>query len=140
MDVQIREMVLSDYEAVLALWRSTPGFIVRPVTDSRDGIGRLLGRNPGLSVVVVDDDRLVGCALASQDGRRGFLQHVVVAPTSRGQGLGKTMVNFCLERLREQHLGWVHLDVAIENEVAMTFWQKAGWQHRDELIRLSFPL
>jgi ribosomal protein S18 acetylase RimI-like enzyme len=140
MDVQIRDMVLADYEAVVALWHSTPGVDVRPVTDSRDGIERLLARNPGLSVVAVDDGKLVGCALASHDGRRGFLQHVVVAPSSRGQGLGRAMIDMCLKRLREQHLGWVHLDVVVDNEAAMSFWQKAGWHRVDALTRLSLAL
>lgn len=82
MGALIREMLLADYDAVVALWNSTPGVDIRPVTDSRDGIERLLARNPGLSVVAVNDRELVGCALASHDGRRGFLQHVVVAPSS----------------------------------------------------------
>jgi len=140
MDVRIREMVLADYDAVVALWKSTPGVDIRPVTDSRDGIERLLARNPGLSVVAVSGDELVGCALASHDGRRGFLQHVVVVPALRGQGLAKAMIDFCIERLREHHLGWVHLDVVVDNEVAKAFWEKAGWHPVDTLTRLSRAL
>jgi ribosomal protein S18 acetylase RimI-like enzyme len=140
MGVEIREMVLADYEAVVALWRSTPGVDIRPVTDSQDGIERLLARNPGLSVVAFDDGNLAGCALASHDGRRGFLQHVVVAPASRGQGLARAMIDRCLEGLREHQLGWVHLDVVVDNEAGMAFWQKAGWQPVDTLTRLSRAL
>jgi ribosomal protein S18 acetylase RimI-like enzyme len=140
MGAQIREMVLADYDAVVALWKSTPGVDIRPVTDSRDGIERLLARNPGLCVVAVNDRELVGCALASHDGRRGFLQHVVVAPASRGQGLAGAMIDRCIERLREHHLGWVHLDVVVDNEPAMAFWEKAGWHRVDTLTRLSRAL
>jgi ribosomal protein S18 acetylase RimI-like enzyme len=140
MDVQIREMVLDDYDAVVALWRETPGVDIRPVTDSREGIGRLLARNPGLSVVAFDADMLVGCALASHDGRRGFLQHVVVAPAARGQGVGRAMIDICVERLREHQLGWVHLDVVADNESASAFWHKAGWHPVETLTRLSRKL
>ncbi|WP_051888321.1 GNAT family N-acetyltransferase [Caballeronia sordidicola] len=140
MGAQIREMVLADYDAVVTLWKSTPGVDIRPITDSRDGIERLLARNPGLSVVAVNDRELVGCALASHDGRRGFLQHVVVAPASRGQGLARAMIDTCIERLREHHLGWVHLDVVVDNEAAMAFWEKAGWHPVDTLTRLSRAL
>ena len=111
MGVEIREMVPSDYDAVLALWQATPGVLVR-----------------------------LGCALASHDGRRGYLQHVVVAPTARGQGIAKAMVDRCLERLSQEQLGWVHLDVAIENHDGLAYWQKTGWHPREELIRLSRPL
>jgi ribosomal protein S18 acetylase RimI-like enzyme len=140
MKIQIRSMVLEDYEAVAALWSETPGIFVRSVTDSREGIERLLARNPGLSTVAVDDGKLVGSALASHDGRRGYLQHVVVAPTARGQGIAKAMVDRCVEGLRQHRLGWVHLDVAVENTAAMAFWRKAGWHPRDELTRLSLAL
>ena len=140
MGVEIREMVPSDYDAVLALWQATPGVLVRPGMDSREGIGRLLLRNPGLSVVAIEGDLVIGCALASHDGRRGFLQHVVVAPELRGQGLARAMIGTCLERLRQHHLGMVHLDVVVDNESAMAFWQKAGWHRVDTLTRLSLAL
>lgn len=140
MGFEIREMLPSDYDAVLALWQATPGVLVRPGTDSREGIGRLLLRNPGLSVVAIESDRVIGCALASHDGRRGYLQHVVVVPPARGRGIAKAMVDSCVERLRQEQLGWVHLDVAIENHDGLAFWQKTGWRPREELIRLSRPL
>jgi ribosomal protein S18 acetylase RimI-like enzyme len=50
------------------------------------------------------------------------------------------MIDKCIERLREHHLGWVHLDVVVDNEVAMAFWEKAGWHRVDTLTRLSRAL
>ncbi|AMM15657.1 hypothetical protein AX768_15315 [Burkholderia sp. PAMC 28687] len=140
MDIQIRDVVLDDYDALLALWRETPGVDIRPVTDSREGIGRLLARNPGLSVVAFNANTMIGCALASHDGRRGFLQHVVVAPVARGQGVARNMIDICVERLREHHLGWVHLDVVVDNESASAFWLKAGWHPVETLTRFSRKL
>jgi ribosomal protein S18 acetylase RimI-like enzyme len=132
-------MDMSDYDAVLDLWRVS-GFTIRPLTDTREGIERLLVRNPGLSIVALDGELLVGCALGSHDGRRGFLQHVAVSPASRGLGIATKIVDICLERFRALNLGWVHLDVVEGNDVAMSFWQRIGWGPRDELTRLSFCL
>jgi ribosomal protein S18 acetylase RimI-like enzyme len=137
MSIEIRDMVSADYDEAVALWRATAGFVIRSVADSRDGIDRLLARNPGLSVVARQDGALVGTVLASHDGRRGYLQHVVVAEALRGQGLANRMVAGCLERLASLHLEWVHLDVAVGNDGAMAFWRKAGWAPREELTRLS---
>jgi ribosomal protein S18 acetylase RimI-like enzyme len=50
------------------------------------------------------------------------------------------MIDRCIERLREHHLGWVHLDVVVDNEPAMAFWEKAGWHRVDTLTRLSRAL
>jgi N-acetylglutamate synthase len=140
MSIELREMAPSDYDAILDLWRTIPGFTPRPVADSRDAITRLLERNPGLSVVAVDEGRIAGCALATHDGRRGCLQHVVVAETLRGRGVATAMVDICLRRLKALHLDWVHLDVTNGNDAAMAFWQRAGWSPREELTRLSRPL
>jgi ribosomal protein S18 acetylase RimI-like enzyme len=134
-----RDMVTSDYEAVRNLW-SDSGFTIRPITDSQDGIQRLLVRNPGLSVVALNGDQLVGCALGSHDGRRGFMQHVAVSPVQRGHGIAKRMIDVCLERFRALELGWVHLDVEDANDAAMSFWLKSGWTPRNNLTRLSLCL
>jgi ribosomal protein S18 acetylase RimI-like enzyme len=140
MDFSLRPMVIDDYEAVLALWQSIPGFEYRVITDSRDGIARFLLRNPGLSVLAVRNDAVVGCVLASHDGRRGFLQHVVVGENARGRGIASVMIEHCLQRLREEHLQWVHLNVSVDNPEALAFWKRAGWFERTQLIPLALAL
>ena len=41
-------MTIQDYDAVLALWQSVDGMGLSDA-DSREGIGRYLARNPGMS-------------------------------------------------------------------------------------------
>ena len=134
-----REMLPSDYDNILDLWKVV-GFAIRPVTDTREGIGRFLARNPGLSIVALDGGQIVDCALGSHDDRRGFLQHVAVSPHLQGQSVAKTMIGIWLERFRMLQLGWVHLDVEQGNDLAMAFWRKMGWEPREELTRLSLNL
>jgi hypothetical protein len=50
------------------------------------------------------------------------------------------MIEQCLSGLRRHQLGWVHLDVDARNDAAGAFWEKVGWQYRDELTRLSRKL
>jgi len=140
MNVELREMEPADYDAVVALWSQTPGVILQPLTDSREGIARLLERNPGLSVVALLERGIAGSLLASHDGRRGFLQHLAVAPPLRGHGVAKAMIGRCLDGLSRHQLGWVHLDVAVTNEAAGAFWEKAGWSFQSHLMRLSRKL
>jgi ribosomal protein S18 acetylase RimI-like enzyme len=93
-----------------------------------------------LSAIALSDGQVVGTALASHDGRRGFLQHVVVAARLRKQGIAKDMVERCVSRLRAENLAWVHLDVSVENASALAYWTREGWRPRDELVRLSMAL
>ncbi len=79
--MEIREMVISDYDAVIALWCQTEGMSIRDA-DSKESISRYLERNPGLSFVVgnENENEIVGAVLVGTDGRRGYLQHLAVSP------------------------------------------------------------
>jgi GNAT superfamily N-acetyltransferase len=90
-DVHIRVMRIGDHNRLLALMTSTPGITVRSADDV-EATRRYLERNPGLSQIAECGGRLVGCAMAGHDGRRGYLQHVIVTPRHRRRGLGRELV------------------------------------------------
>lgn len=132
----LREMTMKDYPAVLALWQQTPGICVRDA-DSADATERYLQRNPGLSFVVCDEGRLVGCVMAGHDGRRGYLQHLLVLPAYRQRGIARQLVNACLDALLAQGIAKSHIEVLNDNAGARQFWQKIGWQERLDIRRYS---
>src|SRR5262245_12448523 len=98
MTVQITVMTASDYDEVHALWQRCEGVGLSP-SDSRDGVEGFLKRNPDLSLVARHEKSIVGAVLCGHDGRRGYLYHLAVAPPYRNQGLGRKLVETCLERL-----------------------------------------
>ena len=53
----IRPMVIADYDALHALWLSTPGMGLNNLDDSREGIACFIARNPRT------------CFIAEQDGQ-----------------------------------------------------------------------
>jgi N-acetylglutamate synthase len=85
--VEINEMTMADYDDVLSLLRATPGVAIREA-DSRKATERYLIRNPQLSFVARIATRLVGCVMCGHDGRRGYLQHLVVDPSYQRRGIG----------------------------------------------------
>ena len=116
----IREMTAEDFERVIALMRRTPGVTVRDA-DSRGMVACYLNRNPGLSFVAEHGDELIGCVIAGHDGRRGYLQHLIVSPAYRNAGLATRLVNAALDRLRAEGIFKSHIDVLATNEAAMAF-------------------
>ena len=108
--------------------------------DEAEPIARFLERNPGLSVVAEADGQLVGAALCGHDGRRGFLYHVAVDRAFRGRGLGRQLVGFCLDRLREQGLTRCHLVTYQDNAEGRAFWRHLGFRERGELLICSRDL
>lgn len=136
----IREMKLEDFDGVHELWMTIKGFGIRSVDDSKEGVERFLKRNPGLSVVAEEDGKIVGCILCGHDGRRGCLYHVCVREGYRMQGIGKSMVVHCMERLKEEKINKVSLIAFTQNDIGNAFWKEIGWTKREDLNYYDFTL
>ena len=133
----IRTMTPSDYDAVLALMQDTPGISLRDA-DSREATERYLARNPGLSFVAEAEGRLIGCVMCGHDGRRGYLQHLLVLPEYRRQGIARALTQRCLVVLEQLGIHKCHLDVFKTNSGAARYWQGQGWTLRTDIDRYSF--
>lgn len=125
--MKIQEMTIAYYDAVMELMQNTPGMRVRSA-DSKEATARYLARNPGLSFIAVEDNKIVvGCAMCGHDGRRGYLQHVVVLPEYRRQGIATKLIDRCLSRLETLGIFKTHIDVLVDNQLAHNYWIKQGW-------------
>lgn len=133
----LRVMTLDDYEAVIDLMKRTPGVSFRDA-DSRESTAKYLERNPGLSFVAEVEGVIGACVMCGHDGRRGYLQHLVVLPQHRGQGIANALVARCLSRLEALGILKCHLDVFKTNEAAAKYWHSQGWQLRTDIDRYSF--
>jgi len=125
-----------DYDAVIELWRTAEGIGLSDA-DSQEAIARYLQRNPGLSFIARDAGRMVGAALCGHDGRRGYLHHLAVARSHRYRGVGTALVDRCLAALRAAGIPKCHLFVFQQNPGGQAFWQRSGWQKREDLVLMS---
>jgi len=135
----VRPMTIDDYPAVYALWNACLAS-PRGVDDSPAAIARFLRRNPGMSVVAVDEGReatappqVVGSVLCGHDGRRGYLYHVAVDAAHRRGGVGQAMVNACLASLRAEGIHSCALIAFTGNSTGNAFWEAMGFQTREDL-------
>lgn len=140
MAIDIRVMTIEDYEGVYSLWQSIDGFAIRSIDDSREGVERFINRNPNTSVVAVDGDKVVGAILCGHDGRRGCLYHVCVNKDYRLRGVGKSMVVFCMNALKDEHINKVSLIAFTKNDIGNAFWKQIGWTKREDLNYYDFTL
>ncbi|OPA87643.1 GNAT family N-acetyltransferase [Pseudomonas fluorescens] len=133
----IRNMTPADYDAVINLMHSTPGISLRDA-DSREATERYLARNPGLSFVAEAEGRLIACVMCGHDGRRGYLQHVLVLPDYRRRGIAQALVERSLFALEQLGIHKCHLDVFKTNTSAAQYWHGQGWKLRTDIDRYSF--
>jgi ribosomal protein S18 acetylase RimI-like enzyme len=133
----LRVMTMDDYEAVIALMSNTPGISLRDA-DSREATARYLQRNPDMSFVAEIGSVICGCVMSGHDGRRGYLQHLLVLAEYRRQGIANALVERCLASLEQHGILKCHLDVFKTNQAAARYWHSQGWQLRTDIDRYSF--
>lgn len=134
--IEIISFLSADYDEVMALWCDTEGLTLREA-DSREAITRYLARNPGLSFIARDEGTLVGAVLTGTDGRRGYLQHLAVAPSHRGRGVGRALAERAVSALKAAGVTKCHLMVRQENDQARAFWKRLGWTERPDVTLMS---
>jgi ribosomal protein S18 acetylase RimI-like enzyme len=122
--IEIRRYAPGDGAGMRALW-STIGF--QSVGDDDDGLELLAQRNPGLVLLALQGDAIVGTALGAWDGRRGWIYHLGVAPDQRRAGLGRRLVHEVERKLRALGCPKVNVIVRDERPEALAFWKALGY-------------
>jgi ribosomal protein S18 acetylase RimI-like enzyme len=135
--MNIREMTINDYDSIIKMFRETPGIEVREA-DSKDATEAYLNRNPGLSFVAMLDLKVIGCVMCGHDGRRGYLQHLVVMPGHRKQGIGEELFIACINALQKIGVHKTHIFVLKTNDLGNKFWADKGWNLREDINMYSY--
>ena len=94
----IRTIRKEDYQRLIPFWKEN--YFVNEL-DDYEHFQLFLEKNPGLSFLVKDKEEIVGTILGSYDGRRGYIQKLVIRKDYREKGLGKQLVEKVVKKLRE---------------------------------------
>ncbi|MFG7944620.1 GNAT family N-acetyltransferase [Streptomyces cacaoi] len=132
-DLRIRAATPDDIDAVLAFWRlAAEG---TSVSDDRDGVTRLLDRDPEALLLAERGGELLGTVIAGWDGWRCSLYRLAVRPGARRQGIARALVAAAEERFAA--LGGRRGDAMVldENERAHHTWRAAGYAPQPQWSR-----
>lgn len=131
--MQIRTITISDYERLIPFWKVN--YFVSEM-DSLEHFKIFLEKNADLSVIAEENGEVVGTALGSYDGRRGYLQKVVTNMTHRKEGIGQELVREVAKRLKD--VGAIFIPISAESEL-VSFYEKCGFVSKDS-VSMSLDL
>ena len=125
----VRRYRPADRDRVVALWRACG--LTRPWNDPADDIARCLASREAALLVGCDDGAAeappVATVMVGQDGHRGWLYYLAVAPELRKQGLGRRMVAEAEAGLAARGVPKVMLMVREDNTAVVDFYRRRGY-------------
>ena len=140
MSPTIRALQPSDIPAAITLWQGMEGIGLSP-EETPAMLTAYLERNPEISSAAVDaSGLLVGALMGGHDGRRGFLYHLAVSESYRGQKLGRLLVHRTTAELARCGIVKAAIMVYTTNHTGRAFWEHLGWNVRPDLNPMQIAL
>jgi ribosomal protein S18 acetylase RimI-like enzyme len=133
MDATFRPGLISDADAVLALWDRSGAEPTH--TDDRDSLAALVAHDAGALIVAESDGLLVGSVIAAWDGWRGSIYRLVVDPSHRRRGLAVQLLQRAEARLSRAGALRLQAVVVASEPIATGFWNATGWELQRERLR-----
>jgi ribosomal protein S18 acetylase RimI-like enzyme len=119
-----------------ALWERAEG-VGLSEADEPQSLAAFLARNPGLSLVALQEGKVVGTVLCGHDGRRGLIHHLVVSSSCRRKGVGRLLLSQSLSALGRAGIQKAHLLVFKSNASGLAFWRAVGAEERSSMALFS---
>lgn len=121
----IRDARTSELSRVLTLWEVSG--LTRPWNDAAADFARALA-SPSSSVLV--EDRLAGSVMVGDDGHRGWVYYLAVAPDARHRGVGRALMAAAEAWLVARGVPKIQLMVRDGNLDALAFYAALGLERQ----------
>ncbi len=120
--MKFRTIVLDDYDKLIQFWKAN--YFLRGI-DSFKYFKLFLEKNPNVSMLAEENGEIVGTALGSFDGRRGYIQKLVVHKDYRRKGIGQQLIKRVVKKLH--NVGALYIPINCEEEL-VPFYIKCGFK------------
>lgn len=133
--MMMRPITLSDLPNLIPLWQLA-GLKISP-TDTITGLRRHIGVSGHLALALcTPDGTIIGSVLGSDDGRRGWINHLALHPDYQSQGLGRLLITTITARLKAQGCEKINLLITGPNQQVVPFYQANGFGF-DDIIYMT---
>jgi ribosomal protein S18 acetylase RimI-like enzyme len=125
----IVELDATDVEGVSALWAEAG--LTRPWNDPAADFRRALEGTTSAVLGVRQGEELTGSVMVGHDGHRGWVYYLAVRTSRQRTGVGRELMKAAEQWLRERGAVKVQLMVRSDNDAAMAFYDRLGFEGND---------
>ncbi len=122
---RIRRVRRDELAAVLQMWEAA-GVTPPSVSDSIEGLSRLMREPAALLLVATIGDEIVGSVIGGWDGWRGNIYRLAVAPEHRRKGIARQLVAEVGKALFAKGATRLSALVEHEHQWAIDFWDSVS--------------
>jgi len=131
--IEIRPLKKEELRDMIDVWKEA-GLPYRPSgRDSLKNLEQQWSAARDLFIGAFLSGRLIGVAIASDDGRKGWVNRLAVRPSARRQGVGRAMVEECERVLRSRGRGVVGALIEGENEASEGLFAASGYKFEEDI-------
>lgn len=113
-----------DAEALIALWEACG--LTRPWNDPAADFERAISGPTSTILLLREAGAISASVMVGDDGHRGWVYYLAVAPQCRRRGLGRAMMAAAEAWLRARGVAKIQLMVREDNEEALAFYAALG--------------
>lgn len=123
----IRTITIKDHKQLIPFWEEN--YFVNEL-DDYEHFKLFLEKNLSLSFLAEDDEEIVGSVFGSFDGRRGYIQKLVIRKDYRKKGVGKQLLEKVISKLRST--GALYIPIS-SDEGLISFYEKCGFKKTKQI-------
>jgi len=125
--MKLRNVTKDDYQKLTEFWKEN-NFLTEMDNESHYFV--FPDKNPIFSVLMEEKGEIIGSSLGSYDGRREYLQKVVIKKEIRKKGIGRQLVFEVVKRLK--NAGALYIPICV-NEELIPFYETCGFVKKDAI-------
>ena len=133
----IRSLVQEDYDDMVTLWEESGLSYRSKGRDSKELLQKQIEENPDLYLGALINDKLIGCVLATFDGRKGWINRLAVSPEYRKQGIGQQLIDAAEKALKKRGATVIGVLIFDTNTASLNLFEKMGYTIHDNIQYMS---
>jgi ribosomal protein S18 acetylase RimI-like enzyme len=130
-DILIREYNQEDYDRITELWRNAR-LPFRP--EGRDSPVKINGQIKDATTIILvaeSEGRIVGAVLGAHDGRKGWVNRLVVDTGFRRKNVARRLIAELESRFETIGLEVIACLIDVKNTVSMEVFKRLGYEQSD---------
>ncbi len=130
--MKIRKFNIKDTDQVVKIWDECG--LLHPPNDPFEEIRNKAEFQPDMFLVGEINGKVISTIMLGYEGRRGWINSLGVLPEYQGMGLGRELVRYGIEILKNLGAPKINLLIRPANTKVQKFYEKLGFIKEDAIL------